>query len=96
MRKPAVVVTAAVSAVLAGGIMVATTAGAEETPATPAAPSMVLPDLPAIPQLPADGGVPATAGLPAVPGDPAAPAGQLTPTSGAHAPARPGGVADPA
>ncbi|GAA3922053.1 CAP domain-containing protein [Actinoplanes auranticolor] len=96
MRKPAVVVTAAVSAVLAGGIMVATTAGAEETPATPAAPSMVLPDLPAIPQLPADAGVPATAGLPAVPGDPAAPAGQLTPATGAHAPARPGGAVDPA
>ena len=52
MRKPAVVVTAAVSAVLAGGIMVATTAGAEETPATSAAPSMVLPELPVIPQLP--------------------------------------------
>ncbi len=96
MRKPAVVVTVAVSAVLAGGIMVATTAGAEETPVTPAAPSMVLTDLPAIPQLPADTGVPVTSVLPAVPGDPAAVAGQSAPTSAAGAPARPGGATDPA
>jgi uncharacterized protein YkwD len=96
MRKPAVVVTAAVSAVLVGGIMVATTAGAEEAPAKPAAPSMVLPDMPVIPQLPADAGVPPIAGLPAVPGHPAAGAAQGAHTAGAVVPARPGGVADPA
>jgi uncharacterized protein YkwD len=87
MRKPAVVVTAAVSAVLAGGIMVATTAGAEETPAMPAAPSMVLPDLPDIPQLPGDVGAPSMTGLPTVPVDKSEPA---------DTPARPGGAADPA
>jgi len=96
MRKPAVVVTAAVSAVLVGGIMVATTAGAEETSAVPAAPSMVLPDMPVIPQLPADFGVPAVTGLPAVPGHPAAGAAQGAHLAGAVVPARPGGVADPA
>jgi uncharacterized protein YkwD len=95
MRKPAVVVTAAVSAVLAGGIMVATTAGAEETPATPAAPAMVLPDLPVIPQLPG-AGVPMASGLPAVPVDPAAVAGQAAPSTGAVAPTRPGTAVDPA
>ncbi|RSM55710.1 hypothetical protein DMB66_36045 [Actinoplanes sp. ATCC 53533] len=96
MRKPAVVVTAAVSAVLVGGIMVATTAGAEEAPAKPAAPSMVLPDMPVIPQLPADVGVPPITGLPAVPGHPAAGAAQGAHTAGAVVPARPGDVADPA
>ena len=96
MRKPAVVVTAAVSAVLVGGIMVATTAGADEAPAMPAVPSMVLPDMPAIPQLPADFGVPAATGLPAVPGHPAAGAAQGAHTAGAVVPARPGDVADPA
>jgi len=96
MRKPAVVVTAAVSAVLVGGIMVATTAGAEETPAVPAVPSMVLPDMPVIPQLPADIGAPATAGLPAVPGHPAAGSAQGAHAAGAVVPALPGNVADPA
>jgi uncharacterized protein YkwD len=90
MRKPAVVVTAAVSAVLAGGIMVATTAGAEETPATPAAPSMVLPDLPDIPQLPGDAGVPV---IPALPTVPVQKTGQSEPTAGAATPVRPGGAA---
>jgi uncharacterized protein YkwD len=93
MRKSAVVVTAAVSAVLAGGIMLATTAVAEETPA---APSMVLPDLPEIPQLPGADGVPMDSGLPAVPGDPAAVAGQAAPAADAGAPVRPGGAVDPA
>ncbi|MEV6597601.1 CAP domain-containing protein [Actinoplanes sp. NPDC051346] len=65
MRKPAVVVAVAVSAVLVGGVMVATTAGAETTSDTPALPSAVVPDVPAIPQLPADAGLPSSPGLPA-------------------------------
>ncbi|MFI7540472.1 CAP domain-containing protein [Actinoplanes sp. NPDC049599] len=85
MRKSAVVVTAAVSAVLAGGIMLATTAVAEETPA---APSTALPDLPEIPQLPGADGVPVGAGLPAVPMDPA---GQAAPAA-----TEPGDGVDPA
>jgi uncharacterized protein YkwD len=76
MRKPAVVVTAAVSAVLAGGIMVATTAGAEETPDAVTAPSVQWPDLPAIPQLPGGADLPA---VPAVPGDPGPAAGHAAP-----------------
>jgi uncharacterized protein YkwD len=96
MRKPAVVVTAAVSAVLAGGIMVTTTAGAEETPATPAAPAMVLPDLPTIPHLPVAVGVPAASALSAVPGDPAGVAAQSAPADVAGAAARPGDPAQPA
>jgi len=82
MRKPAVVAAVAVSAVLAGGMMLATTAGAETTPDLPAVPSMVVPDLPAIPQLPPDAGVPAAPAVPAVPEEPG--------------PARPGGDAHPA
>ncbi|MFI7603033.1 CAP domain-containing protein [Actinoplanes sp. NPDC049681] len=84
MRKPAVVVTVAVSAVLVGGVMVATTAGAETTADAPPPPAMVVPDLPgmpAVPQLPADSGVPVTpadtgvpvADAPAVTGVPDAP-----------------------
>jgi uncharacterized protein YkwD len=96
MRKPAVVVTAAVSAVLAGGIMVATTAGAEEAPATPAAPAMVLPDLPTIPHLPVAVGVPAASALSAVPGDPAGVAGQSAPAAVAGVAARPADPAQPA
>jgi len=75
---------------------VATTAGADEAPATSAAPSMVLPDMPVIPRLPAEVGVPPASGLPAVPVDAAAVAAQSAPTAGAVVAARPGGVADPA
>jgi len=84
MRKPAVVVGAAVSAVLAGGIMVATSAGAETTPDLPGAPSFAVPDVPEIPQLPAD------SGAPGVPGNPDHDGGQGEPAAG-PAPARPGG-----
>ncbi|GAA3341466.1 hypothetical protein GCM10020358_32910 [Amorphoplanes nipponensis] len=93
MRKPAVVVAAAVSAVLAGGVMVATTAGAQETPVTPAAPAMALPELPAVPQAPGDAGGPVNPALPAVPGaaDGAAPARPGAPTGSAKPAAdRPG------
>ncbi|MEV4640995.1 CAP domain-containing protein [Actinoplanes sp. NPDC049548] len=62
VRKPAVVVTVAVSAVLVGGVMVATTAGAETTSEAPPVPSMVISDVPMVPQLPPDAGVPAAAG----------------------------------
>ena len=67
MRKPAVAAVVAVSAVLAGGMMLATTAGAETTSDLPDAPSIVVPGMPAIPQLPPD------AGAPAVPEEPAPP-----------------------
>ncbi|MFI5493687.1 CAP domain-containing protein [Actinoplanes sp. NPDC051859] len=112
MRKPAVVVAVAVSAVLAGGVMVATTAGAETTPDTPAVPSALIPDVPAIPQLPADAGVPTSDVVPALP---AVPDGDATSASAVPdasepptdqparpggvptaKPARPGGAADPA
>jgi uncharacterized protein YkwD len=81
MRKPAVVVAVAVSAVLAGGIMVATSAGAETTPELPGVPSIAVPDGPAVPDLPS--------GAVAVP-DPAEPDDQGEPATG-PAPARPGG-----
>jgi uncharacterized protein YkwD len=89
MRKPAVVVTVAVSAVLAGGIMVVAAAGAEDTPTSSTAPST---DLTA-PYLsnPADG-----PGLPAVPMDPTSVAGRAAPGTAAGAPARPGNPAKPA
>lgn len=80
MRKPAVVAAVAVSAVLAGGIMLATTAGAETTPDLPDAPSIVVPDMPAIPQLPPDVGVPA---VPEEPG-PARPGGGADPAAVDH------------
>ncbi|WP_306216364.1 CAP domain-containing protein [Actinoplanes sp. RD1] len=55
MRKPAVVVAVAVSAVLAGGVMVATTAGAETAPDLPAIPAAgAMDDVPDLPELPAD------------------------------------------
>jgi uncharacterized protein YkwD len=93
MRKPAVVVAVAVSAVLTGGIMVTTSANAETTPDLPSPPSIVLPDMPAIPQLPDGAAVPAHPG-PAVPADPG-PGHQGEPADDA-APARPGGGAAPA
>ena len=86
MRKPAVVVGMAVSAVLAGGIMVATSAGAETTPELPGAPSIAVPDVPEFPS------PPAAAGAPAVPGDPAGDDDQGEPTTD-PVPARPGGSA---
>ena len=86
MRKPAVVVGAAVSAVLAGGIMVATSAGAETTPELPGAPSIAVPDVPDLPSRPA------STGAPAVPGHPAGDDDRDEPTAG-PAPARPGGPA---
>lgn len=89
MRKPGVVVAAAVSAVLAGGIMVATSADADTTADPPAPPSIVLPDMPAIPQLPADAGVPAVPADPGLGDDRGEPAGDA-------APGRPGGGAAPA
>ena len=85
MRKPAVVVAGAVSAVLAGGIMVATSAGAQTTPDLPGTPSIAAPDVPSIPALPAGTGVPA------VP-EPTDHDDRGEPT-GDPAPARPGGSA---
>ena len=84
MRKPAVVVGVAVSAVLAGGIMVATSAGAQTTPELPGAPSIAVPDVPEFP--------PPGTGAPAVPGDPDHDGDQGEPTA-EPAPARPGGSA---
>ncbi|MFI7369998.1 CAP domain-containing protein [Actinoplanes sp. NPDC049668] len=103
MRRPALVVAAAVSAVLAGGIMVATTAGAEETPDTVSVPLIQWPDLSAVPQLPALGApdapdLPDVADAPAVPDDPdpdaaqdepADDAGAARPSAAAGRPARP-------
>ncbi|WP_305788907.1 CAP domain-containing protein [Symbioplanes lichenis] len=61
MRKPAVVVAVAVSAVLAGGVMVATTAGAETAPDLPAIPAAgAMDDVPDLPELPADDRDPAS------------------------------------
>jgi uncharacterized protein YkwD len=62
MRKPAVVVTVAMSAVVAGGIMVATTAGAETRPDLPGFP----PNFAGAPQFP---GLPQPGMFPGVPGD---------------------------
>ncbi|MEV4709144.1 CAP domain-containing protein [Actinoplanes sp. NPDC049316] len=81
MRKPAVVVAVAVSAVLAGGIMVATSAGAETTPDQPGVPSVAGPDLSALPDLPSGAVAVPDAAEPGDPGEPAA----------GPAPARPGG-----
>ncbi|MEU7904654.1 CAP domain-containing protein [Actinoplanes sp. NPDC049118] len=101
MRRPALVAAAAVSAVLAGGIMVATTAGAEETPDALAVPSIQWPDLAGVPQLPVIAGVPDVPDVAAVPADPGpvavqgGPIGQGEPADDAG-PARPGGAAKPA
>lgn len=96
VRKPAVVVTVAVSAVLVGGVMVATTAGAETTADAPPVPAMVVPEMPdmtAVPQLPPDSGVPVSPVDTGVPVS-VAPAGTGVPdapgTTGDQ-PARPGG-----
>src|SRR4051794_28323220 len=69
MRRPALVAAAAMSAVLAGGIMVATSADAEETPDTPAVPSIQWPGLPTMPQLPGLDDVANAPVVPIVPGD---------------------------
>ncbi|MEU4221127.1 CAP domain-containing protein [Actinoplanes sp. NPDC026623] len=98
MRRPALVAAAAMSAVLAGGIMVATSADAEETPDTPAVPSIQWPGLPTMPQLPGLDDVANAPVVPIVPGDDDAqdePDGQGKPVGGVI-PARPGGVARPA
>ncbi|BCJ56543.1 hypothetical protein Asp14428_80180 [Actinoplanes sp. NBRC 14428] len=98
MRKPAVVVAVAVSAVLVGGVMIATTAGAETTPDVP---STAISELPAVPQLPPDAGVPVLPAVPDAPdaGTPATTADAPGPAGGGEpadrpAPARPGGTPD--
>lgn len=82
MRKPAVVVTLAVSAVLAGGVMLATVAVAQENPRPPASPSTVPPPSPAVPSsaVPSSAG-PVQAGRPHTRPDHSRPAKDGTPSS---------------
>jgi uncharacterized protein YkwD len=54
MRKPLVVVCGVTAAVLIGGGIYATTAGADEAPGVPAVPGLDFPGMPAIPQFAGD------------------------------------------
>lgn len=83
MRKPAVIVAVAVSAVLAGGILVTTNALAESAPDTPVAPSPVVPDVAAVTPLPSD----AASLVPVASADPSRTA--AAPTPGETLPAKP-------
>ncbi len=89
MRKPAVVVAVAVSAVLAGGVMVATTAGADTHPEVPALPAAGALDVPALPALPGDDGLPS-----GVRDQSSAPASD-SPAPASALPAAPGSLASP-
>lgn len=107
MRKPAVVVAVAVSAVLAGGVMVATTAGADTHPEVPALPAAGALDVPALPALPSttspddaasppasDGSEPPATRFPHRPGGPA-PASSSPAASGAATSVDPADPASP-
>jgi uncharacterized protein YkwD len=59
MRKPLVVVCGVTAAVLIGGGVYATTAGADERPGVPAVPGLDFPDMPAFPQFAGDDQAPA-------------------------------------
>lgn len=85
MRKPAVVVAVAVSAVLAGGVLLTTNALAEAGPDTPVAPASVVPEVAVVPPEPSRG----ASAVPSKPADRSPTTTAAAPTTGAADPAKP-------